>query len=176
MTFNSTKSPRDVNSHGTHTLSTAGGNPVPGVNINGFGNGTAIGGSPRARVAAYKVCWPRPAPQVGTCSDVDILAGLEAAIDDNVDVISVSLGGPLLDYIKDPLALGAFHAVLNGIPVIAGAGNNGPDVGTVSNVAPWIFTVGASTIDRQFLSYVTLGNKYILKVILLSLRILKMTL
>ncbi|RLM84620.1 hypothetical protein C2845_PM04G03570 [Panicum miliaceum] len=27
----------------------------------------------------------------------------------------------------------------------------------VSNVAPWIFTVGASTMDRDFPAYVTFG-------------------
>ena len=164
-----------MNSHGTHSLSIAVGNPVPGVNINGFGNGTAIGGSPRARVVAYKVCWPTPSPQIGPCNDVDILAGLEAAIDDNVDVIFLSLGGTPSDYIKDPIALGSFHVVQNGIPFIASAGNEGPDKRTVSNVAPWILTVGASTIDRQFLSHVTLGNKLILKVIHLSISIRKMT-
>lgn len=34
----------------------------------------------------------------------------------------------------------------------------GPYFGTVSNVAPWLFTVAASTIDRDFASYVTLGD------------------
>ena len=115
------------------------------------------GGSPRARVAAYKVCWPE-------CFDADILAGFEAAISDGVDVISASLGSNAVDFFKDVTAIGAFHAVKNGIVVVASAGNSGPGPGTVSNVAPWILTVVASTIDRDFTSYVALGNGKHLKV------------
>ncbi|KAF2289000.1 hypothetical protein GH714_023684 [Hevea brasiliensis] len=43
------------------------------------------------------------------------------------------------------------------------AGNSGPDEATVSNLAPWQITVGASTQDREFPSYVTLGNNIIYK-------------
>jgi hypothetical protein len=50
---------RDFVGHGTHTLSTAAGNFSPNVTIFGNGNGTAKGGSPRARVASYKVCWSK---------------------------------------------------------------------------------------------------------------------
>ncbi|XP_031131231.1 subtilisin-like protease SBT5.3 isoform X2 [Ipomoea triloba] len=156
-TLNSSSSftPRDVGGHGSHTLSTAGGNFVPGANVFGLGNGTAKGGSPKARVAAYKVCWAED-----YCSDADILAAFDRAIDDGVDVLSVSLvGEDPGPYFQDGLAIGSFHAVKNGIVVVAAAGNDGPDAGSVTNVAPWLITVGANTMDRQFQSNVVLGNK-----------------
>ncbi|KAL2496648.1 Subtilisin-like protease SBT5.3 [Forsythia ovata] len=150
-------SPRDNEGHGSHTLSTAGGNFVAGANVFGFGNGTAKGGSPKARVAAYKVCWP---PAGGNeCFDADILAGFDMAIHDGVDVLSVSLGGDPVPFYNDSVAIGSFHAVMQGIVVVCSAGNSGPGAGTVTNIAPWQITVGASTMDRQFPSYVILGNQ-----------------
>ncbi|KAL6287130.1 hypothetical protein ACE6H2_011520 [Prunus campanulata] len=149
-------SPRDNEGHGSHTLSTAAGNFVTGASVFGFGNGTAKGGSPKARVAAYKVCWP---PVNGSeCFEADILAAFDIAIHDGVDVLSVSLGGDPTAFFNDSVAIGAFHAVKHGIVVVCSAGNSGPAEGTVSNIAPWQITVGASTIDREFPSYVTLGN------------------
>lgn len=135
---------------------------MAGASVFGFGNGTAKGGSPRARVAAYKVCWP---PVSGNeCFDADILAAFDTAIHDGVDVLSVSLGGDPVPFYNDSVAIGSFHAVKHGIAVVCSAGNSGPDLGTASNLAPWQFTVGASTIDRQFPSYVILGNKLQFKV------------
>ncbi|XP_061353263.1 subtilisin-like protease SBT5.4 isoform X2 [Gastrolobium bilobum] len=149
---------RDVLNHGTATLSIAGGNLVQGASVFGFGNGTAKGGSPRAHVAAYKVCW------LGTiqieCTDADIIEAFEAAISDGVDVISCSLGHPTpKEFFEDGVSIGAFHAVANGIIVVASGGNKGPEPGTVTNVAPWVFSVGASTIDRDFANYIALGDK-----------------
>ncbi|PNY01875.1 subtilisin-like protease-like protein, partial [Trifolium pratense] len=149
-------SARDTAGHGTHTLSTAGGNFVAGTSVFGYGNGTASGGSPKARVAAYKVCY-------GSCYEADILAGFEHAISDGVDVISVSLGGAPQEYSKNSLSIGSFHAVANNIVVVASGGNSGPIASSVSNLEPWVFTVGASTIDRSFTSNVILGNKQVLK-------------
>ncbi|KAF2323871.1 hypothetical protein GH714_002769 [Hevea brasiliensis] len=149
--------------HGTHTLSTAGGNFVPGANVFGNGNGTASGGSPNARVAAYKVCWP-PVNGSGECFDADIMAAFDAAISDGVNVISVSLGGDTpAEFFEDSIAIGAFHASRKGIVVVASAGNAGPAPLTVTNSAPWLITVGASTLDREFTSYVALGNRRHLK-------------
>lgn len=149
-------SPLDTEGHGSHTLSTAGGNFVKGASVFGYGKGTAKGGSPKARVAAYKVCWP---PVDGNeCFDADILAAFDMAIHDGVDVLSVSLGGDATPFFNDSVAIGSFHAVKHGIAVVCSAGNSGPRVGTVSNVAPWQITVGASTIDRQFASHVVLGK------------------
>ncbi|XP_022752997.1 subtilisin-like protease SBT5.4 isoform X2 [Durio zibethinus] len=155
------KTARDHEGHGTHTLSTAGGNFVPEASVFGHGNGTAKGGSPQARVAAYKVCWP---PVNGNqCFDADIMAAFDAAISDGVDVLSVSLGGDPSEFFEDGLSVGAFHAVKKGISVVSSAGNSGPSPGTVSNVSPWMFTIGASTLDREFSSYVELGDNKHLK-------------
>ncbi|KAI6690756.1 hypothetical protein NL676_027584 [Syzygium grande] len=152
---------RDNKGHGSHTLSTAGGSFVPGASVFGNGNGTAKGGSPRARVVAYRVCWP-PIDQ-NECFDADILAGFDAAISDGVDVLSVSLGGDPAEFFMDGIAIGSFHAARNGVVVVSSAGNSGPQPGTVSNVAPWMITVAASTIDREFTTYVALGDKQHLK-------------
>ncbi|CAA6672395.1 unnamed protein product [Spirodela intermedia] len=152
----SVKTTRDFDGHGTHTLSIAGGAFAPGASLFGFGNGTAKGGSPNARLAAYKVCWPILRDTL--CFDADTIAAFDAAIHDGVDVLSVSLGGPPSDYLGNGIAIGSFHAVKNGITVVCSGGNYGPYWETVSNVAPWIFTVAASTVDREFPAYAVLGN------------------
>ena len=160
------ETPRDLDGHGTHTLSAAGGNFVPGANVFGLGNGTASGGSPKARVASYKVCWP---PFKGAeCFDADILAAIDAAIGDGVDVISASVGGDAGDYMNDGLSIGSFVAVKNGVTVVCSAGNSGPKPGTVSNVAPWIITVGASSMDREFQAFVELSNGSRFEVLILT--------
>ncbi|PNT66107.1 hypothetical protein BRADI_3g07280v3 [Brachypodium distachyon] len=154
-TFNS---PRDNGGHGTHTLSTAAGAPSPGASVFGLGNGTATGGSPRARVAGYRVCFK---PVNGSsCFEADILAAFDAAIHDGVHVLSVSLGGvgDRYDYFEDSIAIGSFHAVRHGITVVCSAGNSGPKPSKISNVAPWMFTVGASTMDRKFSSDVVFNG------------------
>ncbi|CAJ1939056.1 unnamed protein product [Sphenostylis stenocarpa] len=154
-------SPRDKEGHGSHTLSTAAGNTVPGVSVFGQGFGTAKGGAPKARVAAYKVCWP---PVAGDeCFDADILAAFDTAIHDGVDVLSVSLGGSASSLLNDSVAIGSFHAAKRGIVVVCSAGNSGPSDATAENLAPWHLTVAASTMDREFPAYVVLGDNNIFK-------------
>ena len=48
--------------------------------------------------------------------------------------------------------------------MVCSAGNSGPAAGTVSNTAPWLLTVGASTMDREFPAYLVLDNKKRIKV------------
>ncbi|KAK9113271.1 hypothetical protein Scep_020790 [Stephania cephalantha] len=147
--------PRDSIGHGTHTASTAGGRSIAGASYYGLATGTAKGGSTRARIAVYRVC-----TNIG-CRASAILAAFDDAIADGVDVLSLSLGAPAFlkpDFATDPIAIGAFHAVDRGITVVCSAGNDGPSPKTVVNAAPWILTVGATTIDRYFESDVILGG------------------
>lgn len=146
------KSTRDDDGHGTHTATTAAGSSVNGANLLGFAQGEARGMASRARVAVYKVCW------LGGCFSSDIIAGIERAVADNVNVLSMSLGGGMSDYYRDSVAIGAFAAMEKGILVSCSAGNAGPSSYSLSNVAPWITTVGAGTLDRDFPAYVTTGD------------------
>nr|KYP38136.1 Subtilisin-like protease [Cajanus cajan] len=97
-----------------------------------------------------------------SCYGADVLAAIDQAIDDGVDIISLSAGGSYVvtpeGIFTDEVSIGAFHAIARNILLVASAGNDGPDLGTVVNVAPWVFTIAASTIDREFSSTLTIGN------------------
>uniref|UniRef100_A0A0E0JNH9 Subtilisin-like protease n=1 Tax=Oryza punctata TaxID=4537 RepID=A0A0E0JNH9_ORYPU len=163
-TTNAYRSPRDHDGHGTHTASTVAGRTVPGVAaLGGFAPGTASGGAPLARVAVYKVCWPIPGPNPNienTCFEADMLAAIDDAVGDGVDVMSVSIGstGKPLPFAEDGIAVGALHAAMSGVVLVCSGGNSGPKPATVSNLAPWMLTVAASSIDRAFISPIKLGN------------------
>ncbi|KAM4082095.1 hypothetical protein ACJW30_11G143700 [Castanea mollissima] len=147
-------SARDYYGHGTHTASTAVGNHVPGVSYFGYARGTASGMAPRAHLAMYKVHW---ADEPGDIGVTDVLAGMEQAIRDGVDIMSLSLGYNQSAYFLDAIAKGALSATEKGIFVACAAGNEF-NYATVENGAPWITTVGAGTLDRSFLATMTLEN------------------
>ncbi|KAG8381441.1 hypothetical protein BUALT_Bualt06G0122300 [Buddleja alternifolia] len=146
------KSPRDQDGHGTHTAATVAGSPVRGANLLGYAYGTARGMATGARIAAYKVCW------TGGCFSSDILSAVDQAVADGVNVLSISLGGGVSSYYRDSLSIGAFGAMEKGVFVSCSAGNGGPDPISLTNVSPWVTTVGASTMDRDFPATIKLGN------------------
>ncbi|KAL6594952.1 hypothetical protein ACP70R_048055 [Stipagrostis hirtigluma subsp. patula] len=146
--------PRDSDGHGTHTASTAAGRLVSNASLYGLANGSARGAVPAARLAIYKVCYDDE-----DCASEDILAAMDDAIADGVDVISLSVASPyVLEYSDDALAIGAFHAFRRGVVTSVAAGNCGPQLGTVTNLAPWMISTAATTTDRKIVSKVVLGN------------------
>jgi subtilisin family serine protease len=146
-------SPVDTAGHGSHTASTVAGRVVEGVSLAGLAAGTARGAVPGARLAIYKVCWD------DFCASEDMLAAFDDAVADGVDVISFSIGGKLpVPYFEDAPAIGAFHAMRRGVLTSTSAGNSALDGGRVTNVAPWMLSVAASSTDRRLVGRLVLGN------------------
>ncbi len=137
-------SARDVRGHGTQMASLAAGNAGVSVNAPGLRRSFA-GVAPRARLAAYKACWSAPDPVDDGCSTADLVAAIDRATRDGVDVLNLSVTGtPGIDTVERAL-LGAAEA---GIVVVAAAGNDGAG-GYATHESPWVTTVGSLTSTTQ---------------------------
>ncbi|HEX6571350.1 MAG TPA: S8 family peptidase [Steroidobacteraceae bacterium] len=148
-------SPRDYGGHGTHTATTAGGNanvPATGA-ASVFGSMSGI--APRARIAAYKVCWQTPTG--GSCFSTDSIAAIDQAVADGVDVINFSISGSQTNF-RDGVEIAFLFAADAGVFVATSAGNAGPATSTVAHPGPWLTTVAAGTHNRNGEGSVTLGN------------------
>lgn len=151
------KSPRDGGGHGSHTASTAGGNANVNATINGTAIGSISGMAPRARIAVYKVLWTSTTtPNNDGGQTADILAAINDAVADGVDVINYSISGTQTNF-NDPIEIAYLNATAAGVFVAASAGNSGP-ANQVAHMSPWLMTVGASTHDRQALADLVLGD------------------
>ncbi|CAI7828562.1 unnamed protein product [Closterium sp. NIES-53] len=142
-------SPRDVAGHGTWCAGAAAGNgPVAFGTLNSVNLGSSYGAAPRAFLAAYKVSWYSTAYNGRVITDSDILAAVDTAVADGVDVLSLSLGGmdPADTYFDD---LGYLDAHLAGVVVVKSASNYGPPpfhpslYRAISNFSPFFLTIGA---------------------------------
>jgi len=154
-------SPRDEDGHGSHTMTTAGGNAASKVNLGGA-DFEVSGVAPRARLAAYKVCSAyinASNLRQNTCYTGDTVQAYEKAVADGVDVINFSISGSstAVSGIVAQAMLGAAKA---NVFVAASAGNSGPTSAApayVAHISPWVMTVGNSTHDRYTEAVVSLG-------------------
>ncbi|XP_073002511.1 subtilisin-like protease [Typha latifolia] len=154
-----TVSPEDKYGHGTHTASIAAGNFVDDADVLGQAKGTASGVAPKAHLAIYKVLHNVRGGKLSVAAvGGDTLKGLEEAIRNHVDVLSMSLGWVSLEMWSNSIAVGSYAAITKGIVPVAAAGNGGTSASIIANDAPWILTVGASTTDRRIRATVRLGN------------------
>ncbi|MBY0241074.1 MAG: S8 family serine peptidase [Burkholderiaceae bacterium] len=147
--------------HGVHTSTTAGGNAMVAANMGGIAVGDVSGVAPRARLAAYKVCWSYldPAADDGSgvsnsCFTSDSVKAIETAVKDGVDVINFSISGSQTN-VMDTVELAFFNAANAGVFVAASAGNSGP-ANSVAHISPWLTTVAASTHNRFMGASVTI--------------------
>ena len=99
------------------------GNYVPDASIFGYSSGTARGIAPRARFAMYKVGW-----KDGIYAS-DVVAGLDQAVADGVDIISLSMDLHVWPLHEDPTPMASFGAMEMGVLVSCAAGNRGPSLG-----------------------------------------------
>ncbi|MDR6905950.1 subtilisin family serine protease [Agromyces sp. 3263] len=150
-------SPRDYNGHGTHTASTAAGNHDVEVTGPAAPLGAITGIAPRARVAAYKALWSAEDGSTANGYNSDIVAAIDQAVADGVDVINFSVSGTASDLL-DAAEIAFLNAAASGIFVAASAGNDGPTAGTVAHPSPWVTTVAAGTHNRSLVGSVTLGD------------------
>ncbi|XP_028763038.1 subtilisin-like protease SBT2.4, partial [Neltuma alba] len=149
-------SPFDADGHGSHVASTAAGNCGIDVVVNGFCYGRARGMAPRARIAVYKAIYPT----VGTIADV--IAAIDQAVADGVDIISLSVGpeeAPRdIATMLSVLEISLLFARKAGVLVAQAAGNKGPSPSSLLSFSPWTLGVASSTTDRFYSASLLLGN------------------
>jgi len=143
------RSARDVDGHGTHTMTTAAGNRAS-ASIFGTSLGDIEGIAPKARVAAYKACWLRPGATRASCNTSDLVNAIDAAVADGVDIISYSIGSSLRR-VTAPDDIALLAATKAGVLTVVAAGNDGPNLGTIGSPAggPWVITAAASSRDGE---------------------------
>ena len=148
---------RDYNGHGSHTASTAGGNYGVAATGPAATFGSISGIAPRARIAAYKALWSTEDASTASGATSDLVAAIDQAVADGVDVINYSVSGTQTNFL-DPVEIAFLYAADAGVFVAASAGNSGPTTSTVAHPGPWLTTVAAGTHNRDGQGSVTLGN------------------
>ena len=130
----------DVLGHGTQVSSVAAGNAAVSVRVDNRDAGSFGGVAPQARIAAYKACWGAPDPADDGCSTADVVAAVDTAVADGVDVLSLALaGGERIDTLQLAL-LGAAEADV----VVVGAAGNAAGSAYAAHAGPWVTTVGSA--------------------------------
>src|SRR5438034_2336604 len=131
-----------IQDHGTHTAGDAAGVTGQTAVVNGVSIDDMSGTAPGAWLGNYNV-FPG---DVSNARSEDILNAVDAAVEDGMDVLNLSLGGSYHGN-NDLLAIGLDNAVDAGVVVAVAAGNSGPGAGTLESPgrARKVITVGAST-------------------------------
>ncbi|MFF1359197.1 S8 family serine peptidase [Streptomyces sp. NPDC058297] len=136
--FTDSKTTDDKVGHGTHTASTAG------------GSGAASGGRKKGVAPGTSLLIGKVLNDQGYGQDSWIIAGMQWAVDQQADVVSMSLGNPTIGDCADPMAQATQQLSQNTHTLfVVAAGNAGSATETVSSpgCVPGVLTVGA--VDRD---------------------------
>ncbi|MFC9263947.1 S8 family serine peptidase [Streptomyces hydrogenans] len=128
----------DFQGHGTHTISTVG------------GSGAASGGKKKGVAPGAELLNGKVLNDSGSGATSWIIAGMEWAVAQGADVVSMSLGNPSETDCDDPMSAAAEQLAQNeGTLFVIAAGNTGPSLNSVSSpgCAPGVLTVGATDRD-----------------------------
>ncbi|MDN4162626.1 S8 family serine peptidase [Nocardioides abyssi] len=133
-------SPRDDSGHGTRLASIAAGNSDVTVRVGRREVGRFGGVAPQARLAVYKACWTAPDPRDDGCATSDLVAAVDRAVSEGVDVLSLAVGG---DDRFDTLERALLGAAEADVVVVAAAGNDAA-TSYAAHPGPWVTTVGGA--------------------------------
>ncbi|MFB7138543.1 S8 family serine peptidase [Gottfriedia sp. NPDC056225] len=134
--------------HGTHVAGIIGGRGVADSEYK------TVGAAPEADIYSYRVLGP-----YGSGTTANIIAALDKAVADGMDVINMSLGASL----NDPLyatSVAVNNAVLSGVTTVVAAGNSGDQMYTLGSpgAAALALTVGASSTALNMYQFTGLQN------------------
>ncbi|MFF7199660.1 S8 family serine peptidase [Streptomyces sp. NPDC008141] len=146
--FTDSDSETDRQGHGTHTLSTAG------------GSGAASGGKKKGVAPGAALLNGKVLNDSGSGATSWIIAGMQWAVDNKADVVSMSLGSPEPTDCTDPMSVAAEELSRSEDTLfVVAAGNAGPALNTVSSpgCTPGVLTVGAVDRDDSTASFSSRG-------------------
>lgn len=160
----------DTVGHGSHVAGIAAGN-IYTTEYQGL-DFTVSGVAPRANIISYKACQESEDAAGGSCGSAELMAAIDQATADQVDVVNYSIGSDTpcspwggLDgngnycgeFSNNQTAAAMLNARSAGVLFVVSAGNAGPGKSTVGYpaVAPWVLTAANSTHSRQLQSLVT---------------------
>ncbi|MEH6936750.1 S8 family serine peptidase, partial [Bacillus sp. JJ664] len=134
--------------HGTHVAGIIGGRGVADSEFK------TVGAAPEADLYAYRVLGP-----YGSGNTDAILAGLDRAVQDGMDILNLSLGNGL----NDPLyvtSIAVNNTVLSGVTTVVAAGNSGDKSYTLGSpgAAALALTVGASSVAIDLYQFTGVQN------------------
>jgi subtilisin family serine protease len=148
-------------------------NPVDGIDAyddnghgtacawNAAGDGTASGGALKGAAPGASILGIKVLDDIGAGDDSVIAQGIEFAVLQGVDVISLSLGGEWSDntFVIEPSVLEIKNAIADGVSLVIAAGNSGPAAITINSpgIVEEAITVGSSYGDTGVVAFSSVG-------------------